>query len=184
MLNLLYEIDAGVYYWVNTILTNRLADMIMAAVTSSRNWMPVFVAGILGLLWKGGTRGRICALTLLITVAISDPVNSRIIKPAFQRERPSHSLVFARVLAPDNGGYSFPSTHAANMFAAAYILRVFYARRRFLWYSLAALVAYSRVYVGVHFPGDVLAGAVVGTALAWLVLRLLTRWDKVKRELA
>jgi undecaprenyl-diphosphatase len=120
----------------------------------------------------------------LITVAISYPVNSRIIKPAFQRERPSHSLVFARVLAPDNGGYSFPSTHAANMFAAAYILRVFYARRRFLWYSLAALVAYSRVYVGVHFPGDVLAGAVVGTALAWLVLRLLTRWDKVKRELA
>ncbi|MFM2134544.1 MAG: hypothetical protein RL156_1825 [Bacteroidota bacterium] len=184
MLHFLYGIDAGIYYWVNTILTHRLADLLMAAVTSSRNWMPVFVAGILGLVWKGGTRGRICALTLLITVAISDPVNSRIIKPAFQRERPSHSLVFARVLAPDNGGYSFPSTHAANMFAAAYILRVFYARRRFLWYSLAALVAYSRVYVGVHFPGDVLAGAVVGTTLAWLVLRLLTRWDKVKRELA
>jgi undecaprenyl-diphosphatase len=178
MMNILYGLDVGLFHWINSFFIHSVADVLMAAVTSSKNWMPVFVLGLGSLLWKGGFKGRICVLALLITVSITDPFNSRVIKPAFARQRPSHALAEARVLVPDNGGASFPSSHAANMFAAAFILSSMYSRRSVLWYTIAFLVAYSRVYVGVHYPSDVIAGAFVGTLIAWVVVRLFMRWEK------
>lgn len=178
MMEYLYGLDVGLFHWLNAVLIHPFADIVMAAVTSSRNWMPVFVLGLVFLSWKGGAKGRLCVFALVVTVCVSDPVNSRIIKPAFSRVRPSHALIDARVIVPDNGGASFPSSHAANMFAAAFLLSRFYARRTLLWYAVAVLVAYSRVYVGVHYPSDVVAGACVGIGIAWVVLQVFLRWER------
>jgi undecaprenyl-diphosphatase len=68
------------------------------------------------------------------------------------------------------GGKSFPSSHAANNFGAATILTYFYRKIAWIFFSLAALVAFSRVYVGVHYPFDVLAGAILGMAISAILL--------------
>lgn len=177
MADILLGIDIELFRLINAVFINGVFDVILSAVTSSRNWMPIFIVGLVSLLWKGGTKGRTCVLLLLVSVSITDPVNSRILKPLVDRQRPSHALVGARVLVPDNGGASFPSTHAANMFAAAYILSFFYSQRRILWIAIAFLVAYSRVYVGVHYPADVAGGAIVGVTIAWGVISLFQLWQ-------
>ena len=75
------------------------------------------------------------------------------------------------------GKYGFVSSHAANMYAAATILGYFYSQHKKIFFTIAALVAYSRVYVGVHYPGDILFGGLLGYGLGWMVL---TFWVMIK----
>ena len=92
--------------------------------------------------------------------------------------RPSHELIDGiRLLVPRGGKYGFVSSHAANMFAAATIFGYFYSRYKKLFFSIAALVAFSRVYVGVHYPADILFGGLLGYGLGWIALTL---WVVVK----
>ncbi len=176
---LLVQYDVFFYHLVNQVMVCSVLDWFMPFVTNVHHWIPVYVLALALLAWKGGIHGRRCTVILLIGVLISDPLNSRVIKELVQRPRPSVTLATARVLTPA-GGASFPSSHATNNFAAALVLSAYYPKRRWLWYSAAFVVAYSRVYVGVHYPLDVLGGAVEGTLLAWLLLildsRLFPQW--------
>jgi len=88
------------------------------------------------------------------------------IKYYFRRRRPFIDLVQAIAVGKKPGTYSFPSGHSAASFAGAWLLCRHYPRLAPLWYSVAALVGFSRVYLGAHYPGDVLSGAVLGTLLA------------------
>ncbi len=176
MLDWLLSIDVSLYSFVNSSLANPVFDSIMPIITNVRWWMPVYVIGLLLLFWKGGQRGRICTLLLLSCVAITDSFNSRVLKEMVGRERPSTTLSTARVIAPAAGGKSFPSSHATNNFGAALILSLLYGKRRALWYACAITVAFSRVYVGVHYPLDVAAGAVEGSLIAWMLWGLQQRF--------
>jgi undecaprenyl-diphosphatase len=106
------------------------------------------------------------------------------IKAGVERRRPSLSVPQADPLL-GAGGWSFPSGHAATAFAGAVSLTYLWRRGAPLFFLLAAAIAFSRVYVGVHYPGDVLAGAALGTAvgLAWVaVLRLPRRSAEAPRQ--
>jgi undecaprenyl-diphosphatase len=140
----------------------------------------ISLAGAEGLIWL--VVGAALALTRRIparafgqlgaSLLLSWLLVERLIKPAVGRGRPFiHDSAFA-VIGPSPHGPSFPSGHAAVAFAGAYVLSQVAPRGRSVWWSLAALIAYSRVYLGVHYPIDVVFGAMTGLACAGAVMWL------------
>lgn len=125
-------------------------------------------------LWKGRMRALKILIVAALAIGASDLVAYRVVKPWVARPRPEWTLgpqVFMR--APANGRYGFPSNHAANSAAAAAVLSAAYPGGTLAFAAAAALIAYSRVYVGAHYPGDVIAGLALGAAIGWLWAALL-----------
>tara|TARA_B100001146_G_C16154655_1_gene422800 strand:+ start:329 stop:937 length:609 start_codon:yes stop_codon:yes gene_type:complete len=182
MLKEVIEIDKNLMIWINNSLSNQVFDLLMPIVTNENLWVfPILILiGYLG--YFSGKRGKIAIGILLITTISCDAICAQILKPWIGRIRPSHEIVDQiNLLASKGGKWSFPSNHAANSFAAATVLSYFYERFKIVSYSLAFLIALSRIYVGVHYPGDILAGGIVGYSLAWI---MLTLWVIIKmREL-
>jgi undecaprenyl-diphosphatase len=174
--------DQRLFQFINTSLANPIFDWIMPVVTYPPTLGLPLLVGCLFLLIRGGRRGQIAVVLLILTVSLADSIAAQIIKPLVGRLRPSHALGdMVRLLVGKGGRYGFVSNHAANSFAIATILSYFYRTYRHWFYFLATLVSFSRVYVGVHYPGDVFFGGLFGYALAWAVLTL---WVVVKmREL-
>tara|TARA_Y100000590_G_C15413688_1_gene898573 strand:+ start:414 stop:863 length:450 start_codon:yes stop_codon:yes gene_type:complete len=129
-----------------------------------------------------GKRGKIAAGILLITILIVDVTAAQIIKPWIGRIRPSHAMSESiNLLVRPGGLYSFISNHSANTFALAVVIHYFYGRKLKLMFLFASLVALSRVYVGVHYPADIIGGALYGYGIAWIIL---SGWVIIKmREL-
>ncbi len=170
MSNPLYAIDSTAFRFVNGGLANPVFDVVMPFITDVHNFYIPYALLFILLLWKGKARGRWCALLLALTVLVTDPISSRVIKELVMRVRPCSALDAVRLLVPCGGGKSFPSSHAVNNFAAAVVIGYFY-RRAFPWaLAVAAVIALSRVYVGVHYPGDIIGGAAIGSAMALLVV--------------
>ena len=184
MINQLTAIDSALFVVLNTKLTHPVLDFVMPFVTHQENWYPVLVGLWLALIIWGGRRGRMAAVALIIAIVLTDQIACSVIKPLVGRVRPCNALTPAecRLLVGRSSAMSFPSAHAANSFAMAMV--VSWRLRRFapLLYFFAVLVAYSRVYVGVHYPVDVIAGAVLGALLGrlaiWVVVAARRRWDR------
>jgi undecaprenyl-diphosphatase len=122
-------------------------------------------AAVAAWLWKGGRRALRILAVAVVAVGVSDQLAHRAVKPWAARPRPERSIVVER--APANGKYGFPSNHAANMAAAASVLSVAYPAGTVVFAAVAILVGYSRVYVGAHYPGDVIGGLLLGLAVGW-----------------
>ena len=177
MSEFLYSIDLSLFYAVNHSLSNPVFDWFMPFVTDLNRSKFVLwsVAAVLGwMLWKGEKNVKLAAIALIVTIVASDQFSSHVVKFWFERARPCQSLadVFLRVGC--GGGFSFPSSHAVNNFAGAIVLSFYIPRAAKWFYLFAATVAFSRVYIGVHYPLDVLGGAVIGSAIGGTVLALFT----------
>ena len=120
----------------------------------------------------GGKKGRITGIVLVASLILIDFLNSYPLKFLFARIRPCNALPDVRTLVPTSTSYSFPSSHATNIFGLATILSNKYRNFRFYFFSVALVVGISRVYVGVHYPFDVLAGALVGILCGLGALKL------------
>ena len=140
-----------------------------------------YVLPVLALLYLsfrcGWKRGVMMLLAVALTILLSDQIASSLIKPLVCRLRPSHAEhIVAYVLNGHRGGmYGFVSSHAANSFGVA-VLIILLSRNRLLAACMllwAAVVSYSRIYLGVHYPGDIICGALVGVAMAFVVNNLL-----------
>lgn len=154
----------------------------MPWITNQNHWIiPLLILSIV-LLFKTGYRGKITFAILIVGFAITDASIAQILKPMFGRIRPSHAIAEQINLLLGKGGlYSFPSNHAANSFMLASILGYFFDRIKISLFILAGIISFSRIYVGVHYPGDVIFGALYGYLVAWTVLSL---WVMIKmREL-
>lgn len=112
---------------------------------------------------------------LLPSVVVATWIVEYPIKAFFRRRRPFARIVEALVIGKKPGSWSFPSGHTASSFASAWILASVWPKRAPVFYSLAGLVGFSRIYLGAHYPGDVASGAILGTVLSELVRRLLSR---------
>jgi len=142
------------------------------------------VVGRGGMVWLAAAaviaaaRRRVRAFTLvLFAILIASTITDQLIKPAVDRARPFASLP-GEVMGGRPHDASFPSGHSANAFAGAATLTHLAPGGAAGWWTLAAAIAFSRVYLGVHFPLDVIAGALVGLASAWLA-RWLTRFPEL-----
>lgn len=187
MNDVLLEIDRSLFYFCNQGLRNWIFDVILPFVTDL-NRKPVALV-IVGILWiilltKGGRHGRMAALLLIPTIALSDQLNSSVLKYLIERARPCHELANVHLLVGCGSGYSFPSSHAVNNFAGAIVLAYFLPKWTWAFFSFAGLVAFSRVYVGVHYPSDVIGGAIIGLMIGAVVIAVFRFFEEwwIKRR--
>ena len=176
----LQQLDASLFTFFNQSIANGLFDVVMPFVTDIKQFYPVYILVLLFIFWKGGSKGRWCVLLMLVAAAIADPVSSRLIKESVGRERPCRTLEEVRLLVHCGGGKSFPSTHAVNNFAGFIVFAWFFRRYAWAWLLLASTVSFSRIYVGVHYPFDVIGGALIGMAIGAIVILL---FEMVRRRL-
>ncbi len=186
LLSVLVSWDIHAFLFINKNLSNALFDVVMPIVTTTKNWLPFFVS-FLGLMAyrgyrtrsSGGVRLLSCSILLILSVAAADQLSHRLLKETIQRPRPYEALVDVRQLVGSGGG-SFPSNHAMNSAIIATILTAFFPRSRALCWGYAAIVGFSRIYCGVHYPSDVLGGYVIGVLWALLVLNAVRRrWPQL-----
>ncbi|MCH7613225.1 MAG: phosphatase PAP2 family protein [Candidatus Marinimicrobia bacterium] len=184
MISWLDGLDKTLFHLLNGTLSNALLDVFMPIITNQNYWVfPVLIL-IFVLILKGGKRGKIAAGILIISVAATDVIAAQIIKPWVGRLRPSHAMAESiNLLVAKGGKYSFVSNHAANMFSAAAVLTYFYSKWNKFLYTMAVIVSLSRIYVGVHYPGDVIIGGLFGYGMAWSVISLwiLLKMREIKK---
>ncbi|MBN1447185.1 MAG: phosphatase PAP2 family protein [Bacteroidetes bacterium] len=179
MIEWLYGIDVALFRLGNETIANPAGDWFFPFITNLKNFMVPYALLILGLLIFGKKRGAITVLLLVVTITLADQISSFVIKPWVGRVRPCHVLENVRLLVGCGSGKSFTSSHATNNFAMAVLISHFYPVARpwlLLW---ASLVAFSRVYIGVHYPSDILGGAVLGTLIALAVIQL---WEQGRKQ--
>ncbi|HMD56961.1 MAG TPA: phosphatase PAP2 family protein [Solirubrobacteraceae bacterium] len=168
------RVDLAVYAAITQTPTPSL-DRLMGRLTQAANYSRLWLAIAAILATTRGARGRRAAVTGLASVAVTSAVANLLIKPLSHRRRPDQSEVKAARQVPMPASTSFPSGHSASAFAFATGVGSVLPRDAVPIRVLAALVAYSRVHTGVHYPGDVIAGALLGTTLAQATARTLDR---------
>ena len=182
MLDFFNSLDTALFRFINDSLSNSVFDFFMPLITDLNKQRIVLIIVAVVLLWmivRGRRTGRIAAILLIITIIISDQLSSSVIKYWFERPRPCYSLQNVHLLVSCGSGLSFPSSHAVNNFAGALVLTFFYPRAKWWFFGFAALVAFSRVSVGVHYPSDVIGGAVIGLLCAGSVLIVFITIEKI-----
>jgi membrane-associated phospholipid phosphatase len=167
--------------------SDSLLDKLIPPLREPLIWIPLY-AFMLYYAVRTGKKNALAFIVLsVVTVAITDSLTAQVLKPIFARPRPCHDTEMAaylRGLVSCGGLYSLPSNHAANHFGMAafwyYSIRSINGKKwRWLW-IWAALVCYAQVYVGKHYPFDVLVGAMVGWAIGWGMSRLFIYWGHRK----
>jgi len=173
MIDWLVQLDTKIFLILNG-LNSESFDVVMWWVSGKSTWWPFYVLllGYLG--WKKGWQLVPMILFIALVIVLADQISVHLFKNVFQRLRPCHEPSLEGLVHLVNnkcgGKYGFVSSHAANTFGLASLLFLWVRRRWFtvlmiLW---ASLVGYSRIYLGVHYPGDVLFGSLLGVSCGWL----------------
>jgi len=165
MVSALQRWDESLFYAINHGLASPWLDAVMPWFSANPIFLPALAALGVWLFWKGGARGRLCVLFLLLWVLVANNLAVGWLKDFFNRPRPFLTLEDARLLVGRGRSAAMPSGHAANWFAALGVVWWFYPRALWGLTPIALAVAFSRIYVGVHYPSDILGGAVLGLTL-------------------
>jgi len=173
VLSFLNSTDTILLELFNRSAANPLFDFVFPFITDSSNWFLPLIVFYIYLFRDDWRRALKAFLIAAVCLVLTDAVAAQIIKPVLGRIRPSHELAdMVRLLVGKGGKYSFPSNHAANSMAFAIVTGFFYPQMRRWLLVIPILVGFSRVYVGVHFPGDVMAGALFGYLMGNLTLHV------------
>ncbi len=177
MVDFLYSIDLSIFYFFNHTLSNGVFDKFFTIITSVNNWYIAYVILLLISFIKGGTKGKLAVAGVILLIVVTDQTGYKILKEFFERIRPCNAL--SDVITPlgCTGSYSFPSNHAVNNFAAAVFYFKLFPNLKYPLFITASLVAISRVYLGLHYPSDILGGAIIGIAFGYLFAVLVLKID-------
>jgi undecaprenyl-diphosphatase len=163
---MLQAIDEYFFYLVNHGLAWSVLDAVMPIVTHKFFGFTVFGAVGIYLIVRYRIEGLIAFAVAAAAVALSDAVGYRVLKPLIGRERPCVELTDVRLLVSMTTAYAMPSLHAANAFAFTTAIHRYFPATGPVLFPIAVLIAFSRIYVGVHWPGDILVGIVFGAVCA------------------
>lgn len=184
ILDSLAQFDKELFTFINTT-TNPVADWFFKLMRHAATWVPLYIFILYYIFRYHRKYAWQFLLFSLVTFAITDYVSASVFKPLFARLRPCHSIP-VRDLVGCGGKYGMPSSHASNHFGLAafwYFTIAMMREKKWWWLWLWALVViYAQVYVGKHYPGDVLVGAFFGTCVGILLAVLFRSWI-LKREL-
>lgn len=176
ILETLISWDQWLFERINSGCANSFFDQLMPFLRNSKSWIPLYTLTGIWVFYRYKWKGLWWTLFFVATVALTDMTGTYIFKHNIERLRPCRDPEFAAhvrlVLKQCAGGYGFISNHAANHFGMAVFFIVTFRRSfgRWVWLALfwALSIAFAQVYVGVHFPLDVLAGALLGTGFGCL----------------
>lgn len=183
-------IDHDIFIWINQAWSHPILDSLAPWLREAEHWIPLYVAVAAYAIYRFRKKAWIPILLLIAVFGLTDVTSSKLIKPAIERARPCHEahagLLNVELRVHCGSGYSFTSSHATNHFGFAMIvgLLLFPAIwMRLLWFFWATAISLSQVYVGVHFPLDIIAGAVLGVILAKAVYRFYVNFAPPKLQL-
>jgi len=171
MLDNILRYDLEAFYYINISLANKAFDFIIPIINEEETWIIPIIGLVAMLLFRGRKKARTVLLLVLLSVAVTDVFCYRLLKPAVGRKRPSHTLEDARIVDGRRGTLGFPSNHAANITVAVTVLSYYYRFLLIPGIVLIGVVAFGRVYVGVHYPLDVICGALIGMMIALTVIK-------------
>ncbi len=177
-MNAIVHLDQQLFFFINDDCHVGFLDKVMPYWRSMYFWLPLYTFFVAFIIEKYKKSGLIFLLSLGLTIGVSDSFSSKLIKKSVQRTRPCYiqnsNLNMKRevkLLVTCGSGYSFPSSHATNHFAVAtfIILTVVHKQKWLKWGLLfwAASIALGQVYVGVHYPLDVICGGILGSLIGW-----------------
>ena len=172
MLEQIIQFDQELFLLINRGLGNTVFDWLLPILRNPFTWSPLYLFLIIFFIKHYGKTGILIVACTLITFGISDATSSHLIKKSVKRVRPCNDVVFkseVTLRARCGSGFSFTSSHATNHFAMAMFWIVLFRRkwRHALWLCLvwAISISFSQIYVGVHYPLDILSGAIIGTLI-------------------
>lgn len=175
-MTLIETIDTQLLLFVNGMHCD-IMDAVMLAITNRWFWVPFYLLLVAYIVRKKGpTNAFWCILSIAIAVALADQIGAGSLREGVARLRPANldNPIEPLVHVVNNyrgGRYGFPSCHAANSFALAVFMWLYFRKRVVGWvlFPWAVLQCYTRAYLGVHYPGDLLVGALLGSACASVV---------------
>jgi len=179
MLGPVLHFDTDLFLIINQDMANTVFDWLMPHLRNPFTWAPLYLFILIFSIRAYGKRGIIMMAFLVMTFGAADFLSASVIKPMAKRVRPCNELTLQGEMVNRircGSGYSFPSSHASNHFAIALFLILVYRNKwkSITWFALiwAFLVSFAQIYVGVHYPLDVLAGALLGSIIGYTLAKL------------
>lgn len=173
------DLDTSLFIFINQTIQNTFFDFLMPIIREKYTWIPIYVILIYLYFKKYKSKAVYFVAFLLISFALSDFINYQFLKPFFSRLRPCyHELLNVRLLVESCGGqWSFPSNHAANHFALSVGIILSGLFKDKIWVILlifwAIIIGFAQIYVGVHYPFDIIAGSIFGSLVSFVVYKLM-----------
>lgn len=178
----LTQFDYELWFYINTVWRAPFLDQLIPFIRNQYFWGPLYLFLLMFMTVNFGKKGWIWCAFFLITFAFSDYTSASILKPIFERTRPCNNPYLRDaiyLIVPRSSGYSFPSAHAANHFSLGIFMAITLGRfHRGVWVAAmawAVTISYAQVYVGVHFPMDVLFGGMLGAAFGIMTGKVFNR---------
>lgn len=175
--------DTALFLKINTVFTNPILDAIFPIWRNANTWLPLYVFLIVFALMNFKSKAFYWILSVVFTLILTDQISSSVIKPFFERPRPCNDPILMShvrlLLGHCSGGNSFTSSHATNHFGFTFFvfitLKGLLKKWSYLFFIWAATVSYAQVYVGVHYPLDVIFGSIIGSSIGYATSQVFIR---------
>lgn len=186
----LQQLDEGIFSLINVDGAPLWLDKLMMTLRYPITWVPLYIILLIVFYKKSPRYFFPLLLTTIVTFALTDYISASVLKPFFERLRPCHDEenigIAVRHVVACGGKYSMPSSHATNHFGLAmcwYSIAALLYKQKWYWvWGWAFVICYAQVYVGVHYPLDILVGALLGILIGFCTFSLFKKWYRLKES--